>query len=398
MNHVASSMVILGAVCAQAIEQPGWPDLKQRLLEHASLRAARDNAGDARDIGVHAGKRPRPVVELEVENFGGTGDAAGYSRTAAGLWVGSEFRLGDVAGAERALAAEEMQSAGRDTLLARHELLWQARGVWEDWLQARWKASLLDSNASDLRSWESALEAARLAGRAEPWEVSQVRADRMDLEGRSRASRDRAAALWATLVSYGAHAQEPTPSEAPAALDASVSEGGTSTDSLRWAGEENRASAEANLLSAQARPSVGAALGILTDAATGSVGLGARLAVPLPPWNRIGLEGARARMQAQRSRRNAEIAGIQRGQMRESLAREIEAERRTWADLVDTVLPARISVATSAQAAHRRGAIPPETVGRLRDGVWRARIEALERLGTLRKLQLELRNLEGVEP
>jgi hypothetical protein len=92
------------------------------------------------------------------------------------------------------------------------------------------------------------------------------------------------------------------------------------------------------------------------------------------------------------------MAGMQRRQARENLVREIETGRRAWADLVDTVVPARLSAATSALAAYRRGAIPPETVGRMRDGVWQARIEALERLGTLRKLQLELRNLEGVEP
>lgn len=158
------------------------------------------------------------------------------------------------------------------------------------------------------------------------------------------------------------------------------------------------ARAEALIQAAQARPSVDAAIGVLTDAATGSVGLGARLAVPLPPWNRIGLEGARARTRAQVAQRSAEIAGMQRRLSRQSLARVIESERRAWLGLVDTVVPARLTAAASALVAYRRGAIPPETVGRLREGVWQARIEAMERLETLRKLQLELRNLEGVEP
>ena len=398
MKHVASSMVILGAVCAQAIEPPGWPELKQRLLDHPNLRVARDNAGDTRNVEAHAGKRPLPVVELEVENFGGTGDAAGFSRSSVGLWVGTGFRSGDVAGAERALAREEALSAGRDTLLARRDLLWQVRWIWEDWLQARWKASLLDSNASDLQSWESALEAARLAGRAEPWEVSQVRADRIALEGLSRAIRDRATASWAALIAHGAQATEPVETEEPAALGAPGSGGGISPDSVRMVGEVERARAEAHLATEQARPGVDAALGVLTDAATGSVGLGARVAVPLPPWNRIGMEGARARALAQRVRRSAELAGWHRTQERERLAREIEASHRAWANLVDTVVPARLSAAASAMAAYRRGAIPPETVGRMRDGVWRTRLEALERLESLRRLQLELRNLEGVEP
>lgn len=398
MNHVASSMVILGAVCAQAVEQPGWPEWKQRLLEHASLLAARETVRDARDIGAQAGKRPLPVLELEIGNFGGTEDAAGFSRTTAGVWLGGEVRLGDVAAAERALAAQDARQAARDTLLARHELLWQARWIWEDWLQERWRLSLLDSNVADLRSWESALEAARTAGRAEPWEVSQVRADRLAAESRVRAARERASALWADLVVLGGEAGEPAEVGFPSPEPEGASVGGYSPDSLRWMGEAEASRAEASLHAELARPSVDAAIGVLTDAGTGSVGLGARLAVPLPPWRRGGLEAARARARAQVAQRSTEIAALQRRRSGESLVRAIASERRAWSTLSDTVVPARLAAATSALAAYRRGAIPPETVARLRDGTWQARIEALERLGTLRKLQLELRNLEGVEP
>lgn len=396
MKRIALAMVILGVTCAQAIEEPGWPGLRTRLLEHTSLRASRENARDAQGIGAHAGKRPLPLVEIEVENFGGTKDAAGLSGTTAGLWVGSEYRLGDVAGAERALAAEEARRAGRDTLLIRREHLWRGRMIWESWLQERWKASLLDSSSLDLRSWESSLIAARTAGRAEPWEVSQVRADRLALESRSRAARERSAALWADLVALGSDSLEPSDVGVPSAL--AESDGGLSPDSLMWIGEAEMARAEAVLHAQQSRPSVGAAFGVLTDATTGSVGLGARVAVPLPPWNRVGLEGARARARAQVAQRSAETAGVLRRLRRESLSRQIESERRAWLGLVDTVVPARLTAAASALVAYRRGAIPPETVGRLRDGVWQARIEAMERLETLRKLQLELRNLEGVEP
>lgn len=398
MNRIASPMLVLVAGIAQAIEEPGWVPLKRRLLDHASLEAVRGNAREAQGIGAHAGKRPLPVVELEVGNFGGTKESAGWSRATAGFWVGSEVRLGDVAGAERALATEEARRAGRDTLLARRELLWRGRMIWERWLQERWKVSLLDSNAADLRSWESALETARTAGRAEPWEVSQVRADRLALESRSRAARDRSSALWTDLVQMADGASEPAEVGSPALLPVDGSQGGLSSDSMRFVGESEIARAEAQLLSEQSRPSLDAAFGVLTDAGTGSVGLGARVAVPLPPWNRVGLDAARARTRARVARRSAELAGVDRRRTGESLAREIESERRAWEDLVDSLVPARLAAAASALAAYRRGAVPPETVGRLRDGMWQARIEALERLGTLRKLQLELRNLEGVEP
>lgn len=397
MKRIASAMVVLAAGFAQAIDEPGWAGLKKQLLEHASLQAARENVRVTQEIGAHAGKRPLPVVELEVENFGGSKDAKGFSRTTAGFWIGSAFRLGDVVGAERELAMEEVRRAGRDTLLARQELLWRGRFLWEDWLLERWKVAILDSNVSDQLSWESALETARLAGRAEPWEVSQVRADRMALESRSRAAKDRLSILWKGLVAMGANA-EPREVGPPAPLETVGSEGGFSTDSLRLMGESEMARAEARLVSEQSRPSVDAAFGVLTDAGAGSVGLGARLAVPLPPWNRIGLDGARARTRAQIAFRSAEIAGAKRRLVREALAREIETSRRAWADLADTVVPARLTAGISALAAYRRGAITPETVGRMRDGYWQARIEALERLESLRKLQLELRNLEGVEP
>lgn len=398
MKRIASAIVVLTAGFAQAIEEPGWPGLKQRLLEHPSLQAARENARGAQGIGDQAGRRPLPVVEVEVENFGGTKDAAGLSRTAAGFWVGSEFRLGDVAGAERSLAAEESRRAGRDTLLVRRELLWRGRMAWESWQQQRWMATLLDSISGDLEAWETDLEAARSAGRVEPWEVSLVRADRLDREGRSRAARARAGTLWADLVALGGEAAEPRDAGYPAALVVSGHAVDPAPDSLRLAGEAGLALAEARLQALQARPTVTVALGVLTDAGTETVGLGARLAVPLPPWNRVGFEGARARARAQAALRSAHVAGGELRRARESLAREADAEHRAWTDLADTVVPARLAAATSAQVAYRRGAVEPEIVWRMRDGYWQARIETLERLGTLRKLQLESRNLEGVEP
>lgn len=398
MNRVAFATVILLVGLAQAGEDPSWPQVKSRLLAHPRLQGAREGFAEASAFPGRAGAASLPVIEIEVEDFGGSGEASGIARAKTGVWLGGEYRLGDVRGAERVLAAEEVRAAGWDTLQARRELLREGRLLWEDWLAERWRSSLTDSVVGELRVLHTALETARAAGRAEPWEAALARSELADREADARRSRERATALWNDLEALGSGHPEPAAVAPPDAPDSLRAGPGLVEDSLLREIEAARSTAESRLEAARSRPSLSGALGLLADPGSESVGLGVRLAVPLPPWNRVSLDQARSQARSNTARRAAELARAERSRQRQSLAREIVRARQDWLRWNAEVVPARREAVRTVDVARGRGGVLPETAWRVREEYWQARMDALERLGTLRKLQLEAQHLEGVEP
>lgn len=398
MHRIASATAILLVGLARAGEDPSWSHVRERLLAHPRLQAAREGFAKTATLSRSAGAMPLPVVEVEVEDFGGSGNAAGFSRAATGVWLGWERRLGDVRGAERALAEAEEGVAGADTLRERTELLRMGRATWEEWLQERWRADMTDSVVSELRTARAALSAARAAGRVEPWEDALARSAFASGEAEAARSRARAAALWAELAALGALPGEPKNVDAPQELRNLEMRQGPICDSLLLESEARRAEAEASLEAALARPSLSGALGVLATQEQGTVGFGVRLAAPLPPWNRVSFDQARARVRSGAARRLAVAAAAERSRERMSLAARIEVARRDWERWSTEVVTARAEAVRSVEAARRQGGVAPEIAWRVREEYWQARRDALERLGTLRTLQLEAIHLEGVEP
>jgi len=398
MNRVASATAILLVGLARAGEDPSWSHVKNRLLAHPRLQAARAGFAEAAALPRRAGLRPGPVVELEVEDFGGTGDASGIARATTGVWVGGEFRLGDVRGAERALAAAEVRAAGWDTLARRRELLLEARTLWEDWLAERWRASLTDSVLDEMRTLRAALEAARAAGRVQPWEVALAASGLVSREADARRARERARASWQDLVALGCDLPEPGIVPPPRPSDDPGAAAGLVEDSLLRDIEADRAEAESRLEAARATPSLTGALGVLAGPGSEAVGLGVRLAVPLPPWNRTTLDQARARLRSESARRSVEMARGERAFRRRSVERELDRAREEWRRWSAEVVVARGEAARAVEVARALGGVAPETAWRVREEYWQARMDALERLGTLRKLQLDAQHRQGVEP
>lgn len=382
-------------VACAAADEPTWEMVRTALLSHPRLENARWDANAADADRSFAGKRLLPRLEVEVENFAGTGDASGFGNSTLGVWVAGEYRMGDVRQAERRMAATEAGLVALDTLEARRELLTRSRSLWEDWALARWRAELSDSVAIEVRTLVDKARAGRRIGKIEPWEVALAEAELARLEGDKSALAALASSLWLELAAGSV--PEPTNGPTPQALSTSAG-GGAGLDSLRRSREIERSRAELGLLEAQARPSVTGAVGLLRDQEAGDVGFGARVSLPLPPWNRIGYEAARSRSRTDAAHRAASWEIQQRQRRLVEAERRVQEAKARWQTWIATVLPAKETAKRLVEQAQQASAVDPATTWRVREDYWNARGEALDRLSTLRLAQLQRQNLEGIEP
>ena len=396
MKPIALAMGGLMVVHAHA-QDDSWQKIKQGVLAHPGLNHARKMLEERKSEAPWAGRLPVPRVEIEVENFAGTGGASGWGGSSFGVWAGGDWRLGDVRRREKDLAEADVSLQVLDTLRARREMLVVARGVWEDWRKERWTASLLDSVATEAIALVDKSENGRKAGRVGPWEVSMARSEGAQWRMRSAGHRQKAKVLWARLAVWGGESREPATLADPV-IDTSILAEGVGLDSMVLEADRARARMESELLAAQDRPVLSGGVGVLRDQSSGDVGLGLRVSFPLPPWRRTGVETVRARNQAVALERSIELAGIERRIRRAGLHGELAvalAELRSWET---QVIPARQLGLDQVEAAHSGGAVDASAVWAVRKELWEARIERLESMIRVLGIQRELEILEGIEP
>lgn len=374
-----------------------WEKIRQGVLAHPGLEHARKILEERRSEGRWAGRLPVPRVELELENFAGSGGASGFGGSSFGVWAGGDYRLGNVRGREKDLAAAEVSLQALDTLRARRELLVVARGVWDQWRKERWTANLLDSMAAQANALVEQSEKGRKAGRIGPWEVSMSRSESAQWRMRSDAHRQQAKVLWERLAAWGGGEQEPASLPDPVIDTSNIIEG-RGIDSVVLEAERARTLVQAELLVAQDRPILSGGVGVLRDQATGDVGLGLRVSLPLPPWNRTSIETVRAKNQAAALERSIGLAGRERQIRRASLHGELAvalAGLRSWET---QVIPARELGLNQIEMSHAVGAVDAVAVWTVRKELWDARVERLEMLIRVLEIQRELEILEGIEP
>lgn len=396
MRPIALAMGGLLATLAHA-QDNSWEQIRKGVLAHPGLEHARKMLEERKSEGQWAGRLPAPRVELELENFAGSGGASGIGGSNFGLWAGSDYRLGDVREREKELAAAEVAIQALDTLRARRELLVAARGVWDRWRQERWRAGLLDSLGSQADALADQLEKGRKVGRIAPWEVSVARAESARWRMNAQAHRHNATVQWRRLAAWGAGVEEPGWAPAPA-IDSTNIVGNPALDSMVLEAERTRARVQAALLQAQDLPVVSGAVGVLRDQSNGDVGLGVRVSLPLGPWKRTGIEAARARHQAAALERSIGLAVRERENRRIGLQGEWMAALAGLRSWESQVIPARESGLNLVEVSHAAGAVDASAVWAVRKELWEARIERLERSIRVQEIQRELEILEGTEP
>lgn len=258
-------------------------------------------------------------------------------------------------------------------------------------------AGLLDSLAVQADALAEQFEKGRKAGRIGPWEVSLARAESAQWHMRSAVHRQKAKVSWSRLAALGGGENEPA-SLADPVIDTSTIVEGPGVDSMVLEAERTRTQVQAALLAAQDRPVLSGAVGVLRDQSTGDVGLGLRVSVPLPPWNRTGIETVRAKNQTAALERSIRLAGRERQIRRASLHGELAvalAGLRSWET---QVIPARELGLSQVEASHAVGGLDASAVWAVRKELGNARIERLELMIRVLEIQRELEIFEGIEP
>lgn len=394
MRRIALMAGGLLAVSAQG-QDTTWARLRHAVLEHPHLQAARQGAGELFQDTGNAGTMPLPRLEVELSNLPATGARYGVGRAGLDLWLSQERTLRDVSRRQKALAGAQAARAALDTFTLRRELLGKARERYEAWLRERWRQVVLDSLVLQARSAVGLSEARLKAGRSGAEEVALSQAQAMGLVRELEASRAASGSAWDELARWFGAGEEPD-----AVLPAGELMGGPAgawLDSLRLQRDQVVEERDADLAQAQAGPSVSGALGLLGAAGEG-VGIGVRLSIPLPPWDRPSWEAGQARARARALGREKERLASSRTRERSLLEGRIAAARQDWEGWNAQVLPALERAQAAVSRLHASGAAGAIAVWQAGKDVAQARLEALGKLGRLRDLQREKLDLEGVEP
>lgn len=387
--------IALAAACAWP-DDGRWSALREGWLNHPRLDAAREDAKDAKNDASRAGLPPPWRLELSVQDFAGTGDRAGFGGSSQEFWAAREIRLRPVAEAERALARGSADLVAADTLLVRREILFEGRRRWEEWARSKRMVALLDSQIGEARQWLATARREKEAGRTPAWQEHQLAAELAGLEGRRRAAALDASASWKSALAPG-DASKAEPEAPPASSQPEGAVAADVPDSVLLEARLRLAVAARVLADAASGPVLDASGGVLRDQASGELGLGVRVSVPVS-WGREDWQRAVARSAVRAAERGRKVAESERERRRRDLALRIGTARGELADHERNVLPALGSARDRVEAAWAAGAAGWLERKSARAAWWEARARALELESAVRDLELERMAMEGVEP
>ena len=329
--------------------------------ELAALQAACERA----DAEVRLAARPAdPTLEVEAEEFGGSGDRKGFSAAEYGVRLVQPLEPG---GARRTRAA--VAEAARD--LARHaarrrraELLAEARGAFLAAVAAQERSRLAAAGRDLAGEFADLVERQVQGGKSAPPDA--LKAQARAAAAAARAARAQAAeagarARLATLWGGGGEAEydrlDGRLDELPEPVAWAVARGRQerSAAAAERAAELERARREARAEQAGLAPTVEAGAGWRHFAETGDQAWSASVAVPLPLWRRPGLVRSAARLRVAQA--EAELLARQTAARAElAAACHAAGAARSAADaLRQRALPAAESACTAALAGYRQG-------------------------------------------
>jgi cobalt-zinc-cadmium efflux system outer membrane protein len=318
-------------------------------------------AAEARAL--QAGLRPNPEVEVEIEEFGGSGGTSGFDAAATTVVLGQLIELGGKRTKRRRTALLERDLAGWDYEGKRIEVLTETTKAFIDVLSAQQSLTLANDRIRLAGEVLKTVAQRVKAGKVSPVEETKARiamsTAQIDLENAKRelaAARQGLAAAWGssspafTKASGALDVISPLPR-----LDQVLVHVTRNPDLARWKTEFAQRRAALETERAQRIPDVELAAGIQqfneTDETAVTIGIG----IPLPLFDRNqggileakhNLAKAQAERRATEVRLRAEVA-----QAYEGLAAAYNQARA----LKTEVLPRAQEVFTAIQQGYRQG-------------------------------------------
>ncbi|MHC4219151.1 MAG: TolC family protein [Planctomycetota bacterium] len=314
---------------------------------------------------IQAGLLPNPEIELELEDFGGTGGLAGFGGSETTLAIGQTILLGGKLRKRVELSRLGRDLAGWDYEVARVEALTRTAVDFVNTLAAQQRLTLTrDTEALAERIFLAIGERVE-AGKISPVErtkarveFAQARLDRLRAERELEAARYRLAANWGSItprfaLAVGDLAEVRTPPGAQRIIERIEH----NPDLARWATEMATRRAAIELARAEAVPDITLMGGPKMVEGANDMGFVAGFSIPIPLFDRNqgGILDARIRLaKAERLRHAAEVRVrtdlVSSYQSLDAAYIEVETVR-------DEVEPGARSAFEAAEEAFRQGKI-----------------------------------------
>jgi cobalt-zinc-cadmium efflux system outer membrane protein len=355
---------------ASAFEEPTGTLSLRTALASALLRspdlAAASYEVRAREAEIlQAGQPPNPELELELENFGGSGELAGFDGAETTLWLGQLVELGGKRVKRRRVAELEARSAGWAYEMRRVDVLSRTAADFIAVLAAQRRRELAIEIAELAQRVHDAVGERVDAGKVSPVERAKTQVELAQARlAQERAERTLAAARVRLASNWGS--VEPRFAElsgildrvdAPPSFEAILAQVERSPDVARWAAEAALRQAELELAMAQRVPDLAAAGGVRYLGEIDETVLVAGISMDIPVFDRNqgGIQAARLRSlqgdrleEAARVRTRTAVAEVHQ------LLATAFVEVRT---IRDDVLPSAELAFGAAEEAFRQGKI-----------------------------------------
>ncbi len=249
-------------------------------------------AADARKL--QAGLRPNPELEIEIEEFAGSGDRSGFDAAETTVRIGQSIELGGKRSKRTRVAQLDKELTEWDYESARLDVIREATRAFVEVLAAQHRVSLAQKVVELSQQAHSAVAQRVRAGSDSP--VDELRAgvtlstSRIELQKAEKAlaaARNSLAAVWGgRTAAFAEVAGDLDEVSTPTPLADAVAAIAANPDVARWETQERRQRAVLNLEKANAVPDVTLGGGVQRFEETDDSALVLGLAVPIPLFNR----------------------------------------------------------------------------------------------------------------
>ena len=255
---------------------------------------------------LQAGLLPNPELDVEFENFGGTGELEDFDTLETTLALSQLVELGGKRVKRRRVAEHEARLAGWDYEIRRIDVLSKTAADFVGLLAARRGLEIADETLELARRVFGAVGERVDAGKISPVERAKARVElaQAELGGEQArrgvvAARMRLASNWgSTDPRFDGLRGDLDRTDSPPALDALIARVEQNPDLARWAAEAALRRAEVELALAQRVPDLSVTGGVRYFDEIDETALVAGLSVPLPVFDRNqgGIQAARLRV------------------------------------------------------------------------------------------------------
>lgn len=361
---LGSAVAVLTApiALAQTAAPLSLDDAIARAIGHdPGLRAAQAGVDAAIGERLQARTRPNPELDVEVENFNGTGDLRGFDGAETTFSLSQEIEIGGQRSARIALAEGELRGAELDRAIRGLDLIRDVQQAYYAALAADEKAAIererLETaealNASVARRVAAARDPLMAGARAQA-SLAEARIALTRAEAEAATARARLASYWGGDESFALiPADFALPRAETHGHDAPAD---TVPDLARLMAERDRASAQARVERSLVFQNPTLSFGYRQFEDTGDDALVAGVSIPLGVFNRN--QGAVARARAEERRASYQLEAGRQALARElgALQRALDADRRAALSLEEDVLPQAERALALAQDGYNRGA------------------------------------------